>query len=131
MSIRDFPSYSNVLLVLVVGICISPHPLYSASQDDSEADKLYNVAIREFGDTEVTEKAANALRNFIAEGLKTHPEADMNTSETAIKRFADEMLKHAQVDKDDKKAASANKRKKINLKSFEAATGVCPLYPFC
>ena len=102
--------------------------MYSAGEDDSKVEVLYQTAIAELGyNSTITDDAARALRNFIAQGLKANPHADMSESKKAIKKFADELLKHAQDDK-----YASTKTKVINTQSFESAkASVCPLYPFC
>lgn len=119
---------SGVVLVFVAALFVPPQRMYSAGQDDNKVEVLYQTAIAELGyNSKITDDAAQALKNFIAQGVKAHPDVDISESQRAIKKFAGAMLEHAQSD-----TKASTPTRIIDAESFKSAkASVCPLYPFC
>ena len=109
-------------VICVLGPCIFA-PRLSSQDSSALAEHLWQIAKAEFRDIPITAEAANACKQFIANGAPKVE--DKAVAERDVRKLADEMVRQASYDE-------SIRSKQIDLAAFNRARNLlCPLYPFC
>lgn len=132
---RSIEFCSVIMTTVTVLLLLVPSSTVFGFQSKAEIKvRLATTAQKQFDSVgaHMSPKCRDALDGFIANAAEKVSQPQLDEAERAIRRFADEMIKHSgEATNEDPVPIEGGGRPYLTIKSFSDARGVCPLYPIC